>query len=67
MLCGFDEYRIDSHQGRADVNDIGGGPQVNVLAAPNLHLFYDDEASRHGLPGWQYTRYLRLPPAAHVR
>lgn len=62
----YDEIRIDSDQGRLNMNDVGLGVQFNATATLSLRLAYDIEANRRLLPAWQYTHFVGLAVAAHL-
>jgi len=62
----YDELRIDSDQGRVNMNDVGVGVQFNATATRTLRLAYDIEANRRLLPTLQYAHFVGLAVAAHL-
>jgi hypothetical protein len=62
----FDEFRVDSDQGRVNKNDAGAGVQFDPTKSLSLRIFYDFEANRRNLPGWRYVNFAGLSCAVHL-
>ena len=65
-LFAYDEFRADGDQGRINMNNLGGGLQIDPKTTLTVRLFFDNEGNRRKLDKWQHLLFAGLSCAVHL-